>query len=516
MIVGNEPNLNRYWLPQFNDDGSDAAAPAYEALLAQTYDAVKAADPSVTVLGGAVSPRGGDVPDGIRPTHSPTVFIQRPGLGVPRERPDDADHGRLRVPPVRGQLEHRAGDRHAPEHDDDRARRLRQARRARSATAFGRLRRCRSGTTSSASSRRSRPRSRALHRHGAGDDEAGDEATQAAYYRQAMQLAFCQPNVRGLFLFHAFDERALTGWQSGLYYADDTPKTSLARSGSAIEQSRRGVVAHCDRPAAAVNAEGDAARRARLRSPATSTARTSRSSTGSPAAARLASTARRSAVKPSHAAVRESRPTRADTGFASRRSASVNPGIAVDAASSLSRRASIHTMEGQYVAYTFYRVDPAWRRLAGRGAPGGEGRVRRGRRGVRRPLRPPARVHDDRRAAGDGLLPLEDHRPLRGARRARRRAERHAARRLARDAVLVSRDDEGLAVHERAPRAEDHAAGLAVPRRLSVREGAALVRALDGGPAARDGRAHHDRPRGVPGHQEPHDATRSGSTTRSS
>jgi hypothetical protein len=28
FIVGNEPNLNRYWLPQFNPDGSDAAAPA--------------------------------------------------------------------------------------------------------------------------------------------------------------------------------------------------------------------------------------------------------------------------------------------------------------------------------------------------------------------------------------------------------------------------------------------------------------------------------------------------------
>src|SRR6266542_3586047 len=45
IIVGNEPNLNRFWLPQFNLDGSDAAAPAYEALLARTYDAIKAAQP---------------------------------------------------------------------------------------------------------------------------------------------------------------------------------------------------------------------------------------------------------------------------------------------------------------------------------------------------------------------------------------------------------------------------------------------------------------------------------------
>ena len=51
VIVGNEPNLNRFWLPQFNPDGTDAAAPAYEALLAQAYDAIKAADPAVTVFG---------------------------------------------------------------------------------------------------------------------------------------------------------------------------------------------------------------------------------------------------------------------------------------------------------------------------------------------------------------------------------------------------------------------------------------------------------------------------------
>src|SRR5258708_15405826 len=78
LSVGNEPNLNRFWLPQFNDDGSDAAAPAYESLLARTYDAVKAAQPSLQVIGGAVSPRGGDASSfgGIRPTHSPTVFIQ--------------------------------------------------------------------------------------------------------------------------------------------------------------------------------------------------------------------------------------------------------------------------------------------------------------------------------------------------------------------------------------------------------------------------------------------------------
>ncbi|HLX21512.1 MAG TPA: hypothetical protein VKR23_15315, partial [Gaiellaceae bacterium] len=54
LIVGNEPNLNRYWLPQFDANGGDAAAAAYESLLARTYDAVKAANPNVEVIGGAL------------------------------------------------------------------------------------------------------------------------------------------------------------------------------------------------------------------------------------------------------------------------------------------------------------------------------------------------------------------------------------------------------------------------------------------------------------------------------
>ena len=58
VIVGNEPNLNRFWLPQFGLDGTSAAPAAYLALLARTYDALKAVSPDVRVYGGAVSPRG--------------------------------------------------------------------------------------------------------------------------------------------------------------------------------------------------------------------------------------------------------------------------------------------------------------------------------------------------------------------------------------------------------------------------------------------------------------------------
>jgi hypothetical protein len=245
LIIGNEPNLNRYWLPQFNDDGTDAAAPAYESLLAKTYDAVKAAAPGVTVLGGAVSPRGGDVAGGIRPTHSPTVFIRDLGLAY-------AASGRVQpimdgfafhpyednssVAPVLGThpntttialadydklvelLGEAFGDFSMPIWYDE----------------FG-------------VESQIPPAKQSLYVNAEpATTKPVPEATQAAYYKQAVQLAFCQPNVRGLFLFHAIDEKDLTGWQSGLYYADDTPKSSLPAVRLALEQSRRGVVAHCD------------------------------------------------------------------------------------------------------------------------------------------------------------------------------------------------------------------------------------------------------------------------------
>jgi len=244
LIIGNEPNLNRYWLPQFNEDGSDAAAPAYESLLAQTYDAVKSADPTVTVLGGAVSPRGGDVPDGIRPTHSPTVFIHDLGevwRNSGRTTPimdGFAFHpyeDNSSVPPLTGthlnsttialadypklvaSLGEAFNDYSMPIWYDE----------------FGVESQVPASKTSLYTG--TEPTT----------TKPVTPATQAQYYTQAIQLAFCQPNVQGLFLFHSVDETALSGWQSGLYYADDTPKASLKPVAAAMDRSRRGVVTPC-------------------------------------------------------------------------------------------------------------------------------------------------------------------------------------------------------------------------------------------------------------------------------
>jgi hypothetical protein len=68
---------------------------------------------------------------------------------------------------------------------------------------------------------------------------------QGDYYRQAIGLAFCQPTVRAISLFHVFDEPDLNRWQSGLYYVNGKAKASLPVVKKAIAESHRGVVAQC-------------------------------------------------------------------------------------------------------------------------------------------------------------------------------------------------------------------------------------------------------------------------------
>ena len=60
-----------------------------------------------------------------------------------------------------------------------------------------------------------------------------------------MELAYCQPTVRGLFVFHTFDEPSLNGWQSGLYFADRSPKPSLPAFRRTVADLRGGRFPGC-------------------------------------------------------------------------------------------------------------------------------------------------------------------------------------------------------------------------------------------------------------------------------
>src|SRR4051794_10704477 len=98
------------------------------------------------------------------------------------------------------------------------------------------------------------PASRAGMYGGSESAKTVDEATQAAFYAEAFRLALCQPNVIGIMVFHTIDESALGAWQSGPYYADGTPKSSLPAIRNAANAARAGSAASCpDRTAPAVS-----------------------------------------------------------------------------------------------------------------------------------------------------------------------------------------------------------------------------------------------------------------------
>jgi hypothetical protein len=248
LIIANEPNLNRFWLPQFRPDGSSEAPAAYLSLLARAYDALKAASPEVTVYGGAVAPRGTDRPNGIRPTHSPTTFIE--GLGAAyrasgRARPvmdvfvmhvygDDSGE-----PPT---LAHPLGTAVGIADYDK---------------LIGLLGQAFDGTAQRGSTlpilygeygvETQIPAAKETLYTGTepATTKPVTETTQAEYYRQALALAYCQPNVMGMLLFPSKDERARAAWQSGLWYIDGTAKSSLPRVNEALERTMGGSIAKC-------------------------------------------------------------------------------------------------------------------------------------------------------------------------------------------------------------------------------------------------------------------------------
>ena len=253
VIVGNEPNLNRFWLPQFAEDGSGASAPAYLELLATAYDRLKAVSPAVKVYGGALAPRGIDRPGTGRDTISPTRFIRELGA---------AYRASGRTLPVMDAFAHHPYGDNSSQSPDFRHPNVATISLGDYDKLVGLLAEAFDGTAQPGSTlpilydefgvESVIPASKsALY---TGTEPAAtrpvDEATQAAHYRRALQLAYCQPNVVGLLLFHSHDEPARSGWQSGVLYVDGTPKASLPAVRDALAATRGGSIARCGPPLA--------------------------------------------------------------------------------------------------------------------------------------------------------------------------------------------------------------------------------------------------------------------------
>ncbi|MDX6426525.1 MAG: polysaccharide biosynthesis protein PslG [Gaiellaceae bacterium] len=248
FIIGNEPNLNRFWLPQFGPNGEDVAAPGYEQLLAATYDALKVVRPHSTIYGGALAPRGVDKPNTGRDTHSPTTFIADLGAAYKAS-------GRL-IPIMDAFAFHPYPENSATgpnfPHPNSTAIGLADYPKL-----VGLLGAAFDGTAQKGSTlpilydefgiESQIPAAKAPLYTGTepATTKPVDETVQAQMYLQSMQMTFCQPTVMGLLLFHVQDEPPLSAWQSGEYYVDGTPKTSLYPVRSAAFGVHRGIVAAC-------------------------------------------------------------------------------------------------------------------------------------------------------------------------------------------------------------------------------------------------------------------------------
>ena len=230
VIVGNEPNLNRFWLPQFGPDGSNVAAASYLALLAESYDALKDVSPDINVIGGSLSARGSDDPAGSQPTHSPSRFIEDLGAeyrASKRDRPV-MDMFSIHPYPENSSI--------PPTFEHPLSTSIGLADYDKLVTLLGAAF---DGTEQPGSSlpivygeyglQTTVPQQKLGQYTGAEQvtTKPIDEEAQATRYADAIRIAACHPTVRMLLFFHVSDEPQLGRLQTGVFYADDTPKTSL-------------------------------------------------------------------------------------------------------------------------------------------------------------------------------------------------------------------------------------------------------------------------------------------------
>ena len=230
--VWNEANLSYFWKPQFNRNGSSAAPAAYGALLARCYDTIKSGHPSVRVI-TSISPRGNDNPRArSNISHSAKNFIGKMGQAYRRS------HRRARSFDNWGQNIYGSSSSERPwvRHRGDIGQGDYQRLLSYLKSAFGGTRQpipgqkdvriwyledgFQTGVAAKGSYYDNSETDRAVVA------PLGGRVDQASQLTDAIRLAYCQPAVGGFFNFLLVDETNLRGWQSGVMFADWTPKPS--------------------------------------------------------------------------------------------------------------------------------------------------------------------------------------------------------------------------------------------------------------------------------------------------
>jgi hypothetical protein len=245
FIIGNEPNQPRFWQPQFDSSGASVAASSYYDMLAAAYDALKAVDPSIRVIGLGLSPRGGDKPDAANNVStSPVRFLH--GLG-------QAYRASGRTRPIMDELAFHP----YPDHDRDSL--LKGYRWPNAGIPnLGRVKQAfwdafrgtvqplfPEGTSANGLKFRLdelgwqvgvEPAAAAAY-FGRENVLPTDEANQSRIYADAVRYLACDASVGSVLFFLLRDEPNLDRWQAGLVRADGTRRPSFDSVKAAVAQT---------------------------------------------------------------------------------------------------------------------------------------------------------------------------------------------------------------------------------------------------------------------------------------
>jgi hypothetical protein len=247
IVCLNEGNQTRFHQPQFDEAGNGVAGAVQEAAMAACYDALKAVNPAIDVIGFGFSPRGNDDPDApSNASHSPLLFLKEIG---------DAYRASGRRLPIADDVSihcYPRANTDAPSVGFDwpnvgcaNVDRFKQAWW----DAFH-------GTAQPLFSEEAQPvgprvrffvdeagyqarisLDKAGAYTGAENVPAVGDTTQGAFYAQLIAQTACDPDMALLNIFHLVDERSLVGWQSGLQFADGSPRGSYAVVKAALATS---------------------------------------------------------------------------------------------------------------------------------------------------------------------------------------------------------------------------------------------------------------------------------------
>jgi len=240
-VIGNEPNQPAFWRPQFRKSGANASAAAFGRYLAAGYDALKALDPELRVVGMGLSPRGNDKPHAkSNVSTSPIRFLRALGAWYRASKRTlplmDAFSfhpypNRATDPLDRGYGWPNAG--------------------------FVNLGRVKQALWDAFHGTAQRTTLDGLELHldeigwqvdtsrhpgyfGAENVPVTDELTQATIYGDLIRRAACDPDVHSISFFGFRDDGARTGFQAALHRADGSARPAAQAVREAIEETADG------------------------------------------------------------------------------------------------------------------------------------------------------------------------------------------------------------------------------------------------------------------------------------